>query len=82
METWKTMIDNNLTGTFLCSQIVARDMAREGRPHHQHRVAFRTPRLSGRAAYAAKGGIIAMTRVMAVTWPNTTSRSIASLRTD
>ena len=68
METWKTMIDNNLTGTFLCSQIVARDMAREGGGRIIN-IASHSGLLgsSGRAAYAAaKGGIIAMTRVMAV----------------
>jgi 3-oxoacyl-[acyl-carrier protein] reductase len=67
METWKTMIDNNLTGTFLCSQVIARDMAQEG--GRIVNIASHSGLLgsSGRAAYAAaKGGIIAMTRVMAV----------------
>jgi NAD(P)-dependent dehydrogenase (short-subunit alcohol dehydrogenase family) len=68
METWKAMIDNNLTGTFLCSQVFARDMAREGGGRIVN-IASHSGLLgsSGRAAYAAaKGGIIAMTRVMAV----------------
>jgi NAD(P)-dependent dehydrogenase (short-subunit alcohol dehydrogenase family) len=68
MATWKTMIDNNLTGTFLCSQVVARDMAQEGGGRIVN-IASHSGLLgsSGRAAYAAaKGGIIAMTRVMAV----------------
>ena len=68
METWKTMIDNNLTGTFLCSQVVARDMVQEGGGRIVN-IASHSGLLgsSGRAAYAAaKGGIIAMTRVMAV----------------
>lgn len=68
METWKAMIDNNLTGTFLCSQIVARDMAHAGGGRIIN-IASHSGLLgsSGRAAYAAaKGGIIAMTRVMAV----------------
>ena len=68
METWRTMIDNNLTGTFLCSQVVARHMAQEGGGRIVN-IASHSGLLgsSGRAAYAAaKGGIIAMTRVMAV----------------
>jgi len=68
METWKTMIDNNLTGTFLCSQVVARDMVQGGGGRIVN-IASHSGLLgsSGRAAYAAaKGGIIAMTRVMAV----------------
>jgi NAD(P)-dependent dehydrogenase (short-subunit alcohol dehydrogenase family) len=68
VETWKAMIDNNLTGTFLCSQIVGRDMAHGGGGRIIN-VASHSGLLgsSGRAAYAAaKGGIIAMTRVMAV----------------
>ena len=68
METWKAMIENNLTGTFLCSQAVARAMAQEGGGRIVN-IASHSGLLgsSGRAAYAAaKGGIIALTRVMAV----------------
>ncbi len=68
IETWKAMIDNNLTGTFLCSQVVARDMAHAGGGRIVN-IASHSGLLgsSGRAAYAAaKGGIIALTRVMAV----------------
>jgi NAD(P)-dependent dehydrogenase (short-subunit alcohol dehydrogenase family) len=68
METWKAMIDNNLMGTFLCSQVVARHMAQEGGGRIVN-IASHSGLLgsSGRAAYAAaKGGIIALTRVMAV----------------
>ena len=68
METWNAMIDNNLTGTFLCSQTVARAMAQEGGGRIVN-IASHSGLLgsSGRAAYAAaKGGIIALTRVMAV----------------
>jgi 3-oxoacyl-[acyl-carrier protein] reductase len=68
IEMWKQMLDVNLTGTFLCSQVVATAMARDGGGRivnvssHAGLVAP-----SGRAAYAAaKGGIIAMTRVMAL----------------
>jgi NAD(P)-dependent dehydrogenase (short-subunit alcohol dehydrogenase family) len=68
METWTAMIENNLTGTFLCSQAVARGMAQEGGGRIVN-IASHSGLLgsSGRAAYAAaKGGIIALTRVMAV----------------
>jgi 3-oxoacyl-[acyl-carrier protein] reductase len=68
METWKAMIDNNLMGTFLCSQVVARHMVQEGGGRIVN-IASHSGLLgsSGRAAYAAaKGGIIALTRVMAV----------------
>jgi NAD(P)-dependent dehydrogenase (short-subunit alcohol dehydrogenase family) len=68
LATWQEMLDVNLTGTFLCGQVVARAMARDGGGRivnvssHAGLVAP-----SGRAAYAAaKGGIIAMTRVMAL----------------
>ncbi len=69
IETWKAMIDNNLTGTFQCSQAVARHMAQEGGGGRIVNIASHSGLLgsSGRAAYAAaKGGIIALTRVMAV----------------
>lgn len=65
---WKDMLDVNLTGTFQCSQIVGRQMARSGGGrivNLSSHAGLLGP--SGRAAYAAaKGGIIAMTRVMAL----------------
>jgi 3-oxoacyl-[acyl-carrier protein] reductase len=67
-DEWRRLIDIDLTGTFLCCQVVAREMAK-----------CRTGRIvtlastagirggTGRAAYGtAKGGVIALTRVMAV----------------
>jgi 3-oxoacyl-[acyl-carrier protein] reductase len=68
MATWRAMLDTNLTGTFLCSQAVARAMVRDGGGRIVN-ISSHSGLLgsSGRAAYAAsKGGIIAMTRVMAV----------------
>ena len=68
LETWRNMLDVNLTGTFLCAQIGAREMAKLKRG----RIVNFTSHSgllgsSGRGAYAAaKGGIIALTRVMAV----------------
>jgi NAD(P)-dependent dehydrogenase (short-subunit alcohol dehydrogenase family) len=65
---WKKMLDVNLTGTFQCAQVIAREMARSGGGrivNISSHAGLLAP--SGRAAYAAaKGGIIAMTRVMAV----------------
>lgn len=68
LESWQLMLDVNLTGTFLCSQVIARTMARDGGGrivNVSSHAGLLAP--SGRAAYAAaKGGIIAMTRVMAL----------------
>ena len=68
LETLQTMLEVNVVGTFLCAQAAARDMVALGGGRivtfssHSGRLGS-----SGRAAYAAaKGGIIAMTRVMAV----------------
>ncbi len=68
LETLQTMLEVNVVGTFLCAQAAAREMIKLGGGRivnfssHSGRLGS-----SGRAAYAAaKGGIIAMTRVMAV----------------
>jgi len=68
LETLQTMLEVNVVGTFLCAQAAARDMVGLGGGRivtfssHSGRLGS-----SGRAAYAAaKGGIVAMTRVMAV----------------
>lgn len=68
LETLRAMLDVNVIGTFLCAQAAARDMVGLGGgaivnfASHSGLLGS-----SGRAAYAAsKGGIIAMTRVMAV----------------
>lgn len=67
-EAWNGMLEVNLSGTFHCSQVVARRMALTGGGrivNISSHAGLLGP--SGRAAYAAaKGGIIAMTRVMAV----------------
>lgn len=68
LETLHTMLEINVVGTFLCAQAAARDMAELGRGRI---VNFSSHSgwlgSSGRAAYAAsKGGVISMTRVMAV----------------
>lgn len=68
LETLRTMLDVNVVGTFLCAQAAARDMIELGGGaivnFASHSALLGS---SGRAAYAAsKGGIVAMTRVMAV----------------
>lgn len=68
LETLRAMLDVNVVGTFLCAQAAARDMVELGGGaivNFSSHSGFLGS--SGRAAYAAsKGGIIAMTRVMAV----------------
>jgi NAD(P)-dependent dehydrogenase (short-subunit alcohol dehydrogenase family) len=68
LETLAEMYDVNVKGTFLCTQAGARDMIPLGGGRivnfSSHSGLLGS---SGRAAYAAsKGGVIAMTRVMAV----------------
>lgn len=68
LETLAEMYDVNVKGTFLCTQAGARDMMKLGGGRivnfSSHSGLLGS---SGRAAYAAsKGGVIAMTRVMAV----------------
>jgi NAD(P)-dependent dehydrogenase (short-subunit alcohol dehydrogenase family) len=68
LETLQTMLEINVIGTFICAQAAARDMVKLGGGaivnFSSHSGLLGS---SGRAAYAAsKGGIIAMTRVMAV----------------
>lgn len=68
VETLAAMYDVNVKGTFLCAQVGARDMIKLGGGRivnfSSHSGLLGS---SGRAAYAAsKGGVIAMTRVMAI----------------
>ena len=68
LEMLDTMLDVNLRGTFMCAQEAAREMVKLGGGAIVN-VSSHSGLLgsSGRAAYAAsKGGVIAMTRVMAV----------------
>jgi 3-oxoacyl-[acyl-carrier protein] reductase len=67
LETLENMLDVNVKGTWLCTQAGARDMVKLGGGRivnfSSHSGLLGS---SGRSAYAAsKGGIIAMTRVMA-----------------
>lgn len=68
LATLRRLLDVNLVGTFLCAQAAARDMVELGGGRIVN-IASHAGLLgsSGMAAYAAsKGGIIAMTRSMAV----------------
>ena len=67
-EEWRRIIDVDLTGTFLCGQAAAREMVKGGYGRIVNLAS--TAALRGgskRAAYgAAKGGVVTLTRVMAV----------------
>jgi 3-oxoacyl-[acyl-carrier protein] reductase len=65
---WNDVIAVNLTGTFLCSQACARAMARSGGGRIVNIASVSGMRgVSSRAVYSAsKGGVIALTRTMAV----------------
>lgn len=67
-EEWRRLIDVDLTGTFICCQVVGREMARRGVGRIVTVASTAGVRGgTGRAAYgAAKGGVIALTKVMAV----------------
>ncbi len=68
LEDWRRIIDVDLTGTFLCCQAAAREMVRGGYGRIVSLSSAAGVRGgTGRAAYgAAKGGVIALTKVMAV----------------
>jgi NAD(P)-dependent dehydrogenase (short-subunit alcohol dehydrogenase family) len=70
LEEWNAIIGTNLTGTFLCSRIIGRQMLSQGRGAIINIgsilsfIAF-----PNRFAYAAtKGGVVQMTKVLAVEW--------------
>ena len=68
VEEWKRLIDIDLSGTFYCAQAAARKMVE----NQYGRIVMLSSTAgmrggTGRAAYgAAKGGVIALTKVMAV----------------
>lgn len=68
LEEWSRMLSINLTGTFLCGRAVAPHMARGGGGAIVNMASISGERgIPGRAAYgASKGGVITLTRVMAV----------------
>ena len=69
-ETWQRVVSINLTGVFLCSQIIGSYMVERGHGRiinmSSSAAHFGAPNL---AAYAAtKSGVLGLTRVMAVEW--------------
>jgi len=71
LDTWNRVIDVNLTGTFLFTRAVGAHMlAREsGSIIHIASVAGQVGVTTGNANYSAsKGGVIALTRTLAVEW--------------
>jgi 3-oxoacyl-[acyl-carrier protein] reductase len=68
LEEWNQQLDVNLTGTFLCAQIVGRVMARQRSGRIVNVASISGQRGGqGRAAYgASKAGVILLTKVMAV----------------
>ena len=67
-EEWRRIIDVDLTGTFLTGQAAAREMVKGGYGRIVNLSSTAAMRGgTGRAAYgAAKGGVVTLTRVMAV----------------
>lgn len=65
---WRILLDIDLTGTFVCCQVIGREMARRGCGRIVTLASTAGIRGgAGRAAYgAAKGGVITLTKVMAV----------------
>lgn len=69
LEDWRTVMDINLTGAFLCSQVAARRMVQAGKGGriinvtsvHEH-----VPKKGSVAYCASKGGLGLMTKVMAL----------------
>ncbi len=67
-EAWQRVIDVNLKGTFLCSQMVAREMAknRKGKIINISSIHQSTPRYNKAHYDASKAGIMMLTKDMAL----------------
>jgi NAD(P)-dependent dehydrogenase (short-subunit alcohol dehydrogenase family) len=72
LEEWQRVLSVNLTGVFLCSQAAARLMRRHGGGRILNVASIYGlvgPALHSAAAYAAaKGGVVNLTRALAVEW--------------
>jgi NAD(P)-dependent dehydrogenase (short-subunit alcohol dehydrogenase family) len=73
LSDWKHVVDVNLTGVFLCAQVVAREMIRAGNGGSIINIASilgaGASEPSAATAYAAtKGGVVNLTRDLAVHW--------------
>ncbi len=69
-EEWDLVLDTNLKGYFLVAQAVAPHMIRQGRGKVINMASiFGTVGMNNQLAYASsKGGIVMMTKVMAIEW--------------
>jgi NAD(P)-dependent dehydrogenase (short-subunit alcohol dehydrogenase family) len=69
-ERWQQVVDVNLTGTFRCAQAAGQRMLAAGRGSIVNVASISAfVGMPGRAAYcAAKAGVVALTRVLAVEW--------------
>jgi 2-deoxy-D-gluconate 3-dehydrogenase len=69
-QEWDTILNTNLKGAFFCAQAAARIMIPQGRGKIiTVSSALGLVGLEGRAAYcASKGGVVQMTRALAVEW--------------
>ena len=80
-EQWDTVIDVNLKGAFLCSRAAAKEMIRQGGGKIINFASGAAHGgIPGQAAYcASKGGVVALTRALAVEWAeyNITVNSIS-----
>jgi glucose 1-dehydrogenase len=66
---WDGIINVNLRGTFLCAQAVARRLVAEGRPGSiitVSSIGASRPALGAPAYHASKGGVVGLTRALAV----------------
>lgn len=69
-DDWDRVIAVNLKGTFLCSQVVGRDMIKHGGGSiiNIASIAAHTPQIHLGAYSSSKAGILLLTKIMAVEW--------------
>ena len=73
LETWRQLIDLNLTGTFLCTKIIGGEMVRRGTGGRIINIASINAMVAGRGIAGrhyetAKGAVIQFTRAVAADW--------------
>lgn len=73
LETWRQLIDLNLTATFLCTKIIGGEMVRRGRGGRIINIASINAMVAGRGIAGrhyetAKGAVVQFTRAVAADW--------------